>query len=445
MQGWASTWSPAPAFYRITCMRILFPADVFPPDGRGGAAWSSHALAQALLTQGHELTALVPRAGQTGTAPYDAAGVPAIGIGYHDGSLPFVRNFLRNEWLWPRLARTIVAIARSGQPVDLLHAQHVQTAPAAVLAAARLNIPVVVTVRDHWPWDYFATGLHGNRVPYPRTTAAGIATDLPARLGPLPGALALAAMPYILGHVRRRSALLARADAVIGVSNYIGERLQGVVAPERIHVLPNIVALEEIAHLATGPAHNDPGQPFLLFVGKLEANKGAAALIDIFREVGSHRATLPPILIAGDGRLRAGLEHELGRMGVRAHFLAWADHTEVLRLTARCDLLLFPSNWGEPLSRVLLEAAALGTAILAMPTGGTRDIIEDGCSGALARTPAQFAQRLIDLLDHPHERRRLGAGAQERARTHFAADRLVQRYQALYRSLTERKTASAEE
>jgi glycogen(starch) synthase len=417
-------------------MRILLPTDVFPPDGRGGAAWSSHALAQALIARNHNVTAVVPQAGRRGTSVYSAAGVPAIGVGYYDGGLPFVRNAIRNEWFWPRLAQTLVELAHSGpEPVDLIHAQHVQTAPAAVLAGARLQVPVVVTIRDHWPWDYFATGLHGNRLPYPGTTPAGIVTDLPARLGLPVGVLAIAATPYILAHVRRRAKLLARADAVIAVSHYIGTRLHGIVAPERIHVLPNMVAIDAVEQIAAAPAQHDPGQPFMLFVGKLETNKGAGALIDIFRAIGPRRSALPPLLIAGNGRLRGILERELGLMGVRVHFLDWADHAEVLRLTARCKLLLFPSTWGEPLSRVLLEATALGAPILAMPTGGTRDIIEDGRSGALAATPQQFADRLRSLLDDPETRRRLGAGARIHARNHFAADNLILHYEALYRSL----------
>ena len=47
----------------------------------------------------------------------------------------------------------------------VIHAQHIQVAPPAVMAGGRLGVPVVVTVRDHWPWDYFATGLHGDRLP----------------------------------------------------------------------------------------------------------------------------------------------------------------------------------------------------------------------------------------------------------------------------------------
>jgi glycosyltransferase involved in cell wall biosynthesis len=426
------------AFAEGDPMRIIIPSDVFPPHGKGGAAWSSHALARALLARGHAVSAVVPVRGARGVAPFDALGVPALRVGYAAPALPIVQNLFRHELLWGRLARAIIAEARRGPPPDLIHAQHVQVAPAAVLAGRALGVPVAVTVRDHWPWHYFATGLHGDRFPYGRPGWPGLATDLVARLGPLKGAAALPALPYMLGHLRRRAAFLARADAVIAVSGYIAGRLEGIVPPGRTHVLPNMVDIAVADAVAARPPAAAWEGALLLFAGKLEPNKGAGLLPAIFRELRALApAELPPftLLVAGDGVLRPRLERELAELGVRARFLEWAGHDETLRLMARCDLLLFPSAWGEPLSRVLLEASSLGAPILAMPTGGTPDIVADGATGALAATPRAFAARLAALLRGPDERRRLGAGARAAARARFDVPAAAPRYEALYAAL----------
>jgi glycogen synthase len=419
-------------------MRILIPSDVFPPMGQGGAAWSSHALALAMLARDHSVTAIVPARGAPVVVPFDAAGVPGLRVGYRALRLPIIQNYFRHERLWAPLARAIIAEARRGPLPDVIHAQHVQTAPAAVLAGRTLGVPVVVTVRDHWPWHYFATGLHGDRLPYARAGWAGAATELPARLGPLGGALAMPALPYMLAHLRRRAAYLAQADAVIAVSAYIAGRLAGIVSPARLHVLPNMVDLAANDALVATPPETNWSGLLLLFAGKLEPNKGAGLLPAIFRALRAHGPPdLPPftLVIAGDGALRAGLAAELAALAVPVRMLAWADHAETLRLLARCDLLLFPSQWGEPLSRVLLEAAALGAPILAMPTGGTPDIISDGSTGALAAIPAAFAARLAALLADEGARRRLGAAARQAARTRFDVAALAPRYEALYATL----------
>lgn len=422
-------------------MQIILPSDVFPPGSVGGAAWSAHALARALLARGHSVTAVVPTRGRRGLIREDALGVPALRWGYRAPGLPFIQNYARHERLWPRLARVIADACAAGAPdlhSTLIHAQHVQTTPAAVIAARRLGMPVVATVRDHWPWDYFATGLHGDRIPYTRNTWAGLATDLVARLGPGRGVLALPAVPYLLAHLRRRAAYLAQADAVIAVSTYIAQRLAPLVPAERIRVIPNMVDVEDNARIAATPLQSAVAAPFLLFVGKLERNKGAGLLIEIFRALHKAHGALPApitLVVAGTGAFKAELERELGALGVRSQFLAWVPHDEVLRLMARCELLLFPSAWGEPLSRVLLEASALGTPILAMPSGGTADIISDGDTGALAATPARFAQRLATLLADTAARRDLGDNARRTARRRFASTALIPHYEALYAEL----------
>ncbi|MCG8346500.1 MAG: glycosyltransferase family 4 protein [Chloroflexales bacterium] len=431
-------------------LHILLPSDVFPPGSVGGAAWSAHTLARALIAHGHTVTAVTPEQGRSGQAMKDALGVPTLRWGYIAPRIPFVQNYFRHERLWNPLADTLVACAqeagRDGRypgRKTIIHAQHVQTVPAAIIAGRRLGAPVVATVRDHWPWDYFATGLHGNRTPYPRTTWASLATDLPARLGAWRGALALATIPYIMAHLRRRAAFLAQADAVIAVSHYMARRLANLVSAEKIHVIPNMVDIAAVEQSAATTPRTEVREPFLLFVGKLERNKGAGLLVDIFRALRERSAreeligaqTSITLLVAGDGAMQAELERELLGLGVPARFLAWVDHDEVLRLMKRCTLLLFPSAWGEPLSRTPLEASALGVPTLAMPTGGTPDIISDGVNGALAATPQQFAARLATLLADPGERRRLGDNAHRIARERFAVDAVLPRVEQLYASL----------
>ncbi|MFN8505665.1 glycosyltransferase family 4 protein [Kouleothrix sp.] len=436
-------------------LRVLMPSDVFPPRC-GGAGWSAHTLALALIARGHAVTAIVPRrvAARHARAAQleDVLGVPTVRVDYWAPAAPIVQNYFRHERLWPRLADALVDSAATmpapGVPAPvIIHAQHVQAAPAAIAAGRRLRAPAIITVRDQWPWDYFSTGLHANRLPYPRQTWASLAADLPLRLGFARGVPALAGIPYMLAHLRRRQQALRQASAVIAVSAYIAGRLAPFVAPERLHVIPNMVDLAAVDAALAAPHTSLPiGKPYLLFVGKLERNKGAQLLIEVFRALraqeaesagsdGAHPLAAPELVIAGDGPLRPALEHELAMLGVRTRFLDWAAHDDVLRLMAGCELLLFPSAWGEPLSRVPLEAGACGAAVLAMPTGGTPDIIRDGVNGALEATTRGFARRMAALMADPAGRKALGAAARHTVEQRFSPAAVAPRVEALYREL----------
>lgn len=416
-------------------LHVVLPADVFPPGKVGGAAWSSLQLATVLRERGHRVSVVVPKRGAKGIARREVQGLPVIEVSYAAPSVPFVQNYFRYERLWPRLRDVLVEVVESAPDLrsrTVIHAQHSQTGPAAVLAGCKLGVPSVVTVRDHWPWDYFATGLHGDLVPYPRNSWASLMTDLVARLGPWRGSLALPAVPYMLQHVRKRARLLAEADAVVAVSHYVARRLMAVAAPQRVHVVPNIVDLPAIAQVTEQQSMVAPREPFVLYVGKLERNKGAHLLPAILRS----QPSAPFLLIAGDGSLRPMLEAELNAAGVRFHILpGWTEHDEVLRLMARAEVLLFPSAWGDPLSRVLLEASAAGACILALDTGGTGDAIVDERSGVLVTSIPAMQHELTNLLQERARRAHLKAGAQRWAQSHFSPSVVGAQIEGLYERL----------
>lgn len=411
---------------------ILLPSDVFPPRA-GGAGWSAFALARALVDRGHRVTALVPQRGKIGITPRSEGGIPVLDVGYNASQLPFWANLGRFEHFWPRFAGAIVQAAHGLDRRRLIiHGQHLQGIGAAVLAGEQLGVPVVATVRDHWPTHYFATSLHGDRVPLEQFGWAATATDLVVRQHPLIGTLSLLALPYVRRHMVRRREILARCTAVVSLSAYMTRRLLPLVAPGRLHPIPNLVDIGTIDQIVRTPPHTQVEAPFVLFAGKVARNKGAYLLPEVMatmRQAGG-QATL---VMAGG--VDPGLVAAIRACGVSVQALAWADHDEVLRLMARCTALVFPSTWGEPLSRVLLEACAVGVPIAAMPTGGTPDLLTDGVNALLAATPGGLGQALAQLLNLPQLAARLAIAAHHTAETRLAAPIVAAQMEQLYRTL----------
>jgi glycosyltransferase involved in cell wall biosynthesis len=98
-------------------------------------------------------------------------------------------------------------------------------------------------------------------------------------------------------------------------------------------------------------------------------------------------------------------------------------------------LLAFPSFGPESLSRVLLEAAALGVPIAAMETGGTRDIIQPGVTGLLSGDPATLSRDLARLSTDERLRAALGTAARADVRQRFSTGSVVARVEQVYRGL----------
>lgn len=362
-------------------------SDVFPPKC-GGSGWSSFYLARALADKGHSVQVIVPKEGKEyNINPREYEGLPVTEYIYSAAHVPFVRNYTRNEKFYPRFAGWLEQFFRLNR-IQIAHAQHYLTIPPTIMAAKRTNTVSLATVRDYWANCYWTTMLNGEKV-CPGCTQINRLKCLYGNQGAL-GAVAAPVSLYMASNLRLKQRWLARASAVLAVSHYVKNQLAPFVPANRLHVIPNLIKIADIS--PERPVTPQANQPYLLYVGKLEENKGARILLDVLRQA---RPELPT-LVAGEGALAGEFRQATNELNL--HLLGWTEHTEVMRLMAHCEVLLFPSLWHEPLSRVLLEAGSLGTLICAIHTGGTPDIIQDGINGVLADNPAEMANKLRHLL-----------------------------------------------
>jgi glycosyltransferase involved in cell wall biosynthesis len=230
--------------------------------------------------------------------------------------------------------------------------------------------------------------------------------------------------------LREKRHALASAGATLAVSEAIASELRGAGVP-RVQVIPNIVDAREAEELAREPPSFPLPERFLLFIGKLEENKGARLLVPA---VAAAKTGLP-LVVLGEGTLAHDLKFDAASHDIELLLRGWASREDVLRTLQRTTALVFPSLWEEPLSRVLLEALALGTPMAAMDTGGTREILEHERSGLIATDAAGLGASVSRLVEDERLRERLREGARGRASV-FAPETLIPRYEAVYRALS---------
>ncbi|HEY0874627.1 MAG TPA: glycosyltransferase family 4 protein [Vicinamibacterales bacterium] len=416
----------------MTSLRVLLPTDSFPPRC-GGSGWSTYELARGLRDRGHEVTVLKVAAGEeVGERTREFEGIPVLEFHAYAPPIPGIRNYFKNERLYPRVAARIEdLIGRYG--IQIVHGQHVLSAPPSVVAARRTRIPSVVTVRDYWPVCYRSDLLHS-----PATLAlcpgcsraAGIQQGQP-RIG-LAGFGQYLARRYLVSNMATKRRTLAAADAVIAVSSVIARDLRER-APElertRLEIIPNPVNIDALRRRA--PETRPMPEPYALYVGKLAVNKGTDLLIDAIV-----RADLDwPLVIVGDGPDHTKLAAAARRSGRDVRFKGWLDAAATAAWIAHAGMLIFPSRGPESLSRVLIEASALGIPIAAMLTGGTADIIEDEITGLLSTDVNGLAEDVRRLRHGEVLRHRLGAAAANRAVERFDSAIVVSRIEALYHEL----------
>jgi glycosyltransferase involved in cell wall biosynthesis len=147
---------------------------------------------------------------------------------------------------------------------------------------------------------------------------------------------------------------------------------------------------------AVAPAGARDGELRLVFVGRLEPEKGLAAFLDM----------LPPafggaLTVVGDGGERARCEAICRRRGLEARvaFRGRLAHNQALAEIARAHVVVLPSRCLESYGLTLIEALAAGTNVLSSDRGAMRELIETAGAGYLfnPEDPASLADRLAAI------------------------------------------------
>ena len=224
--------------------------------------------------------------------------------------------------------------------------------------------------------------------------------------------------------------------------------MQGI-DPNRCIAIHNGVDLDKFSpRPANGYLQRELGLPadarLIATIGQIGLRKGtdvvlAAALQAADRLPGIHW------LIVGERTSEKTESHEFEQhlhdiaaeplLSGRVHFLG--QSSDVAQLMNECTLIVHAARQ-EPLSRVLLEAAASGVAIVASEVGGTREIFPTEADGALLVPPddrSALAEAMVTLCGDDQRREALQIAARRRAQAAFdirvASARLIEQYQAL--------------
>jgi teichuronic acid biosynthesis glycosyltransferase TuaC len=202
--------------------------------------------------------------------------------------------------------------------------------------------------------------------------------------------------------LRRQLAFaLPRAARVVAVSRALAAKAGelGVLA-DRIDVVTNGVDSElfrprDRAAARAELGHPGDTRPWILYVGRVEADKGAHELAAAFSRIAAARPDVR-LVVVGDGRARETIEQALRPLAERALFVGARPLPEIPLWMGACDVLTLPSHH-EGTPNVLLEALACGRRVVATRVGGIPDVVHRPELGTLV--PVGDAVALATALD----------------------------------------------
>jgi glycosyltransferase involved in cell wall biosynthesis len=225
-----------------------------------------------------------------------------------------------------------------------------------------------------------------------------------------------------------------RADAVIGLVETDTEYLHSLGVPaEKTHT---------IGVSPDTPPTVDPqgfrkkyeleGVPFVLYVGRMMAQKGASALVAATARLWETRPDVQVIFIG------PGSDEETAifrNADPRLKYLGKVSAQEKADALAACDVFCMPSM-SEILPTVYLEAWTYGRPVVGGRAHGLPELVEGNKAGfAVSQDGNDVAAALLRLLNDSELRERLGAAGKNLVAEKYAVDAVTGQLEALYKNL----------
>lgn len=349
-------------------------------DVPGGVQIHVAQLAKILQRRGHEVVVVAP-GGARATEPWVRSVGRPVRVPYQGTVAPICFSL--------RSVRIIGSVLSAFSP-DVVHAHEPFSPSTSMLATLRSPAPVVAT---------FHAYAERSRL------------------------LSVAA-PLLRPVWRRLRVRLAVSEAAAGfVRSRFGDGIQ---------VVPNGFDLELFVKAPVDPAPELPQGRRLLWVGRLDAQKGFPVAVAAFGRIAGEFPDLS-FVVVGDGRDRPVVSSLPPEVRRRVVMVGAVNHEQLPAYYSRADVFLSPAAGQESFGIVLLEAMAAGVPVVASDIAGYREVVRADVDGLLVppSDPDALAEAVRRVLFDPALASRLTEAGRARAER-YRWDVVVEEIEAAY-------------
>ena len=235
-------------------------------------------------------------------------------------------------------------------------------------------------------------------------------------------------------HKRRTYSHMAKANAIITVSNALKQRYQSILPKANICMIHNGIDKDRF-FMPRSFAKKERMQ--IAAVGRISRLKGHYDLVGAFEKI-IREDKIDASLVFG-GAFGEELETIVKQKGLQPYisFSGFLDHPETL--LAQSDILVSSSPW-EAFGRVTAEGMLAGCCVIGVNNGGTKDLITNGETGLLYEVGDIEGLRLAlkEALLNPENTHILAVAGQKYAYDHFGQEHCASNIYAVYRKVLAR-------
>jgi glycosyltransferase involved in cell wall biosynthesis len=179
-----------------------------------------------------------------------------------------------------------------------------------------------------------------------------------------------------------------------------------------------------------------PTQPLtFLMVARLLREKGVEEFVEAARRVKRDFPEARFQLLGGRDERNPTVvpQSDLERWQAEGVVSWLGEVPDVRAIVGQADVVVLPS-YREGIPRALLEAAAMGKALITTDTVGCREVVDDGVNGLLVpvKDAEALARAMVCLIEHPEMRKCMGKAGREKMEREFDEQIVVKKTLQVY-------------
>lgn len=231
-------------------------------------------------------------------------------------------------------------------------------------------------------------------------------------------------------------------DAITAVSNDLARVAQEAIMPKNpIRMIHNFINLEEYNRGGEPCIRNclnvAPNEKVIVHTSNFRPVKRIEDVIHIFN--GILKKMPAKLLLVGDGPEQNKAYELAQKLNILDKIEFLGKQSRVVKILCASDLFLLPSE-KESFGLAALEAMACEVPVVSSNAGGLPEVIEHGYCGWLSDVGdvESMINGAVHILENEARHALFSKNARKRAEEHFAVDKMVGAYEALYTEILEK-------
>jgi len=244
------------------------------------------------------------------------------------------------------------------------------------------------------------------------------------------------------------SKVMGLGKRVIVISKAIGRHMSENfrVPQQRMHLVYRGVDLSKFNFNPDKYMNMDSSRFIITSIGRITTLKGHVDFIRAFHLVSRKYPQSRAWIVGGASgkkgkKLLASLKELVDELGLTNSVEFLGPRNDIPEILAKSSLLILTTRTPEGFGRVIIEAAASGTAVVATRVGGVSEIVDHEENGLLVppANPVRLSEAIVQLKENPGQCLRFAKSLRVKVENNFSLNKMYEETIRVYENLKQNK------